>query len=177
MHALLQQHQNYWYVISDMGSNVTAVWIIACLCLFSSQHLSYLEKSCCCLNSKHCAVQCKINKGCGEQDGIRVADFQGSVQEEGRTKGRKEGVNRRQKEQDCVHFCMSEKEREREKRGRPRACVFVCKCVCALWYRDGSPALVSSPRPCLAERQRQPPFTLGRFKLSQAMVTSQGVSL
>ena len=44
-------------------------------------------------------------------------------------------------------------------------------------YRDGSPVLVSSPRPCLAACQRQPPFTLGRFKLSQAMVTSQGVSL
>lgn len=71
-------------------------------------------------------MQCKINKGCGEQDGIRVADFQGSVQEEGRTKGRKEGVNRRQKEQDCVHFCMSEKEREREREKRKTEGMCVC---------------------------------------------------
>lgn len=75
-------------------------------------------------------MQCKINKGCGEQDGIRVADFQGLVQEEGRTKGRKEGVNRRQKEQDCVHFCMSEKERERERKEEDRGHVCLCVSAC-----------------------------------------------
>lgn len=74
-------------------------------------------------------MQCKINKGCGEQDGIRVADFQGSVQEEGRTKGRRVLIEDRKNRIVYISACQKKRERERKEEDRGHVCLCVSACV------------------------------------------------